>query len=222
MKEFCLIPRITAEKMNEGSASKVAGTSLKVEKKEMVGRGTGTEDLLRSINELIRTIKGEKKSHRVKKTQKCPFKRKRKVFTPTLDPLPLPKKSLIPLNEEEENYGVHKMPVFTKNYEKPNLEALINLSISPASREAAKALLTFFDKKEHIRWDSKGQLISPIDNYNVIDIIKTLLQSKANIKKSDIPFYRLILNEAGIVPELIKNMKLRQQLFAKHSAWEAY
>lgn len=97
-------------------------------------------------------------------------------------------------------------------YMNPDLENLLDLKFPPTSVRYAKALLSLFKNKSHIKWDEMGNLITPIDGYNLVDMIKKMVQEKSLLELNELPFYKMLTTTASIPLELIKNNQVRGQL----------
>lgn len=206
MKEYILVARKTAEKLYAGEMGPPQKNThqelaSKGSKKKMVG---GSDELLKSVHKVIKLLKAKKGRRRTRKQINKDLTAKPVVSR--TDPLPLPQTFYDSASKSEN----------------PSLEHLLHLSISPANVKIAKAFINLFDKHENIQWNNTGRLIKPIARFNIIDVIRNLVQLKTRISMEDIPFYKLILEMTDIQPSMIKNVKARKQIFDDNDGWISY
>ena len=100
---------------------------------------------------------------------------------------------------------------------------------SSVGRDTMKMLLQYFENKSNIQWNSDGNLISPFTGFNIIDILQDLTLSKVDRVKDKAPYYRLLLDMAGVPKGVIKSAKLRNALYGNPSIggkiiheWKSY
>ena len=87
-----------------------------------------------------------------------------------------------------------------------SLYELLPLRIKKSSDlSRARVLLKHFEKNGNITWDSFGDIFSPINNYNIIDIINDLINKSDKIEKKRLDDYKHFISIANIPTWLIKN-----------------
>ena len=118
---------------------------------------------------------------------------------------------------------------------RPNLDHLINIKATVNTREYLRSFLSLLKSTPGISWDSRGNLLEPLRNFNIIIILKTLSDAgdKKGFEKEDIPIIRMILYSANIDPSFIRSNKTKKELMgwskvtpllahAQKLAWEKY
>ena len=62
---------------------------------------------------------------------------------------------------------------------------MLNINISGKQLTRAKLILKHFENSEDVRWNEDGDLYSPINAYNIVDIIHDLVYKTTTPKMSD-------------------------------------
>ena len=94
----------------------------------------------------------------------------------------------------------------------PDLENLIDLQFPSSTNRYAKAFLNLFKNNNFITWNEMGDLKTPIQGFNIINMLKKLISDKSNIEINELPFYKIILSSVGSPYDFIKNVNAREQL----------
>lgn len=191
MKEYCLIPKSTAEQF-------------------LLKSSTGSRNIKRN-----RKTDEEKKEKRVRKplsgsTVKASTALKNIKRRALQD-------VLTPNNHPPSIAAIGPRTTFPTNTidSKPAIDNRIDVRMKAAQRDYAKAFLALMKHTPGITWDTNGNLLSPINNFNVIDILQTLsdVNSKLGFKADDIPFIKMLFHNTNLDPSFIRNNKARKQLF---------
>ena len=97
---------------------------------------------------------------------------------------------------------------------RPSLDHLVNLTATATQKDYMRSMLSLLRNTAAVAWDSEGNLIEPVRNFNVIDILKTLSNAsdRHGFSKADLPFIKLFLRAAGVNSSLIRSVKARKQL----------
>ena len=66
----------------------------------------------------------------------------------------------------------------------PNIHNMLNIKIGGKEMTRAKLILKHFENSGDVRWNEDGDLYSPINAYNIVDIIRDLVYKTANPKMS--------------------------------------
>ena len=119
-----------------------------------------------------------------------------------------PRQSQIPLR-------VIKSPEDISLNRNPSLNELLPITFKEEDLSRAKLLLKHFEKSGSFRWDNSGDLFSPFNKGNVIDIIKTWNDNKSRFTDEEIQLYRYIISVTDIPIWMIKNSQLKKLLTAK-------
>lgn len=97
--------------------------------------------------------------------------------------------------------------------EKPNLSEVLKLHFLNDSKQISQAqyILKYFMNNSDIIWDHNGDLFSPYNNYNIIDIIKHIL-SKKRITGTQLNVYKYLITTSGIPIWAVTNENLQKIL----------
>ena len=94
----------------------------------------------------------------------------------------------------------------------PDLENLIETQFPVAASLYVKAFLNLFKNNSFVTWNEMGDLKTPIQGFNIINVLKKLISDKSSIEINELPFYKIILSTIGSPYDLIKNVSAREQL----------
>ena len=92
--------------------------------------------------------------------------------------------------------------------ENPNIEGLIQIHFGTNLRENALSLFKIMKNEGSLKWNEKGDLLSPINKYNILDILKDLLKNNVKLTEEQLADYHYLLSITNILPEYIKNRKI--------------
>lgn len=97
---------------------------------------------------------------------------------------------------------------------KPAIDNRIDVRMKATQRDYAKAFLALMKHTPGITWDTNENLLSPINNFNVTDILQTCdVNSKLGFKADDIPFIKMLFHNTNLDLSFIRDNKARKQLF---------
>ena len=122
--------------------------------------------------------------------------------------LPPPLQNKINLNQI-------KIPEVNKSYNKHHKSFLydqLNVKFKPENLPHAKLILNFFDKSPDTQWDDFGDLFSPINGYNIIDIIHDFIFKIDINDMNKINDYRFLISSTNLPLHYIRNNPLRNTL----------
>ena len=76
-------------------------------------------------------------------------------------------------------------------------------------------MLSFIKSAPGVSWDSNGNLLEPIRNFNIIDILQKMSSpsDKIGFEKLDVPFIKMLLHSVGLDSSFIRNSAAKRQLF---------
>lgn len=97
----------------------------------------------------------------------------------------------------------------------PSLNELLPITFKEEDLPRAKLLLKRFETSGVFKWDNNGDLFSPFNKGNIIDIIKTWSDDKSLFSDSDVDVYRYIISTTDIPIWMIKNPQLKKMMLAK-------
>ena len=95
---------------------------------------------------------------------------------------------------------------------KPPLDTLINLAFPMATRNNALALFRIFEKIPNMNWGENGDLLYPINNYNILDIIDNMISVKKVIPSIYLDDYKYLIQTTNFPMSLIKNTSLKEYI----------
>ena len=107
---------------------------------------------------------------------------------------------------------LNEIKVPRKKTTKSKLHELLPLKIKTSTLPRARLLLKLFEKCNSIEWDINGDITSPINNYNIIDIIGELVEKKDNVEREELYIYNHLISIANIPSWLIKNEKVLESI----------
>lgn len=190
MRQFCLIPRATAEqflhKSSTGSHAIKRNGRTDKEKKEKVRKPTRhlTDKPATAFKNVKRRSRQDILTQNTQPPSVATISPRSTPPTNTIDP-------------------------------KPPLDNRIDARMKATQRDYVKAFLSLMKHTPGIMWDTTGNLLSPITNFNIIDILQTLsdTNSKLGFKADDVPFIKMLLHNTNLDPSFIRNTKAKRQLF---------
>ena len=95
---------------------------------------------------------------------------------------------------------------------KPSLSDQLNAKFKPENLPHARLILKHFEKSSHTQWDEYGDLFSPINGYNIIDVIHDFI-FKSDIKDSlKVNDYRFLVSSTDLPMHYIRNNPLKNTL----------
>ena len=132
-----------------------------------------------------------------------------KQWGTTMLPPPLQKKISLNTVKIPE---ISKVPVKHNLAYKPSLSEQLNVKFKPENLPHARLILKHFEKSSNTQWDEYGDLFSPINGYNIIDIIHDFIfksDIKDTLKVSD---YRFLVSSTDFPIHYIRNNPLKNVL----------
>jgi len=96
--------------------------------------------------------------------------------------------------------------------ENPNIEGLIRIHFEDGLRESALSLFKIMRNAEGFKWNERGDLLHPLNKYNMIDILKDLLKKNVRLTDEQLSDYQYLLSVSNILPEHIRNKKIITQI----------
>ena len=94
---------------------------------------------------------------------------------------------------------------------KPPLTDIIPIYFTEPKFPYVNSVLHYLQKSDNIQWDEEWDLYSPLNRYNILDIVQSFLGRK-KVEKEQLQDYEYIIRTAGIPYWLIKNKLLVNQL----------
>ena len=76
----------------------------------------------------------------------------------------------------------------------------------------AQILLKHFKNNLNYKWDHEGDIHSPNNNRNILDIIHDFLNEKKTLPTTDLDYYKYVVYSSNIPLSLIKNKSLKKSL----------
>ena len=99
-----------------------------------------------------------------------------------------------------------------KQHHKSSLQDQLNLRFKPENLPHAKLILKYFERSPDTQWDDYGDLFTPINGYNIIDIIHDFI-FKIDIKDPlKINNYRFLVSTTNMPLHYIRNNPLKKSL----------
>ena len=99
----------------------------------------------------------------------------------TIIPPPTPPRPALKI---QNMYSNSNNNIIRKKKINPNIYNRLNIKIGGKEMTRAKLILKHFENSEDVRWNEDGDLYSPINAYNIVDIIRDLVYKTANPKMS--------------------------------------
>ena len=114
---------------------------------------------------------------------------------------PRPPLKIQNMNNNNSNNNIHKKKI------NPNIYNMLNLKIIGKEMPRAKLILKHFENSEDVRWNEHGDLYSPINAYNVVDIIHDLVYKVGTDKigSQKLDDMKYIVNASSLPLHYIKN-----------------
>ena len=85
--------------------------------------------------------------------------------------------------------------------------------VNNADRQYADGILSFLRKHPLIRWDSSGNMMSPITGVNIFDIIRFWVTRNSSFDSEKIEDLKMLVKLTGLPKSYIKNPKAKKVLF---------
>ena len=196
MKELYLIPKLTYERLSDGSIVEASISKNHEEEEEDEEEEDEEQELPYSMSDKkvkipLKPVKFGKKRNNIAKS-----------MLKTVIP-PLIQREEIPLRvTERRSMMINK---------KPPLTDIIPLHFTETKIPYVNSVLQYLQKSSNIQWDDHGELYSPLNGYNILHIIKSFLD-KNKVEKEIIEDYDYLIKLAGIPHWLIRNKSLVKQL----------
>ena len=115
--------------------------------------------------------------------------------------------------------------ILPKSEADTTLDESLKIILKPTEYHYADLMLAFLRKHPLVRWDSSGNMLSPIRNVNIVDIIRYWLNRNNNFDSNKISDLRMMVKLIDLPPSFIKNPKAKAQLFKggkKKIKWDPY
>ena len=203
MKQYCLIPRQTAEKY--------LGSIFPTNQKE---KETASSPSSSSSSSIAHNYRNEEKikSGARKGVKKIRVERIKKNNV-------MPDELKLKLNKKKnDEYWIQRD-------RHPPLDDLVAMEAAKTQVGYITSVIARLRGNSAIAWDSLGNLTSPITNFNIIDVLKKFADStsKTYFNDDEIPYLKIFLRDSGLRESQIKNKKVRKQLYGGGQAtWVAY
>lgn len=96
----------------------------------------------------------------------------------------------------------------------PSLDHVVNIRAKASHADYIKSMISLMRSTPGISWDSNGNLLEPVRNLNIVEILKTLgnTTSRWGLLKKDVPMIKMLLHTASVDPSHIHNLKVKRQL----------
>lgn len=127
----------------------------------------------------------------------------------------LPPPSLQKHSRAEIPLKIINTPMDSSINQNPSLNELLPITFKDEDLSRAKLLLKRFESSGNFKWDNNGDLFSPFNKGNIIDIIKIWNDDKSLFSDRDVELYRYIISTTDIPMWMIKNPQLKKLLLAK-------
>ena len=249
MKEFCLIPKVMAERFlrqtpSTGSEYNENNSNNDINNNNNANKTLKSLKRISSIHKTKRPLSAarmeenknnnkEKNIHRQQQQQ-----RQRRRAQPRPQRVSVAKDANFPPKVKllMTNRSTSTSTTTDAADLRPNLDNLINISAKTATtKEYIKSFLSLLRNTPELSWDASGNLLGPFRNYNIINILKTLSNAgdKKGFQTEDVPLIRMILHSASMDPSFIRNNKAKKQLMggskpspllaqSRRMRWERY
>ena len=100
----------------------------------------------------------------------------------------------------------------TDTNDKPNIYTHLSLRMSGKELQRATLILKHFDKSNDMKWDEYGDLYSPINGYNIIDIIHDLIYHEKISNIDKLNDFKYIITSSALPIHYIKNKFIKEHL----------
>lgn len=218
MKEFYLIPKTVYERQNMiqnrnvGGIEDVQAPMKSMKKKEITKRKEVRVPLTSTVSSTQPHVQPTEKSGKKRRELQVPLS----SFVTSIPP-PITKMIKTKKKKNKKVSVVLKTLDRHIEYNKPNpsLSHLIDLSFPVTSRNNALALLKVFERIPTMEWKENGDLIYPLNDYNIIDIIRTMVNTKTKVDTAYLDDYRYLVSVLNIPVELIRNNSIKQYISDK-------
>lgn len=201
MKEYCLVPKSTAEKFLRESPQQSSGATQKQEKKKLVVTNIPASQRKKK-NKEVKSLPREASKKKKRKTQP---QRDAMIENIDLPPTALKRPHLI--SSTSKSFSPEA---------KPTIDHAIDVRIKGVpDRQYVKAMLSLMRNTPGVSWDINGNLYEPIRNFNIIDILKTLSdgKDKKGFSADDVPFIKMLFHSANLDSSFVRSNKAKKQLF---------
>ena len=118
------------------------------------------------------------------------------------------------------------------NNKNPNIYSQLSIRFPQKTLPLANQILRHFENTNDFKWDQYGDLFSPINNYNIVDIIDNIISHNNKIEdkyketykyiilSSNLPYH--FINNDDIKTLLNPNKKRKRKNTIQTSKWKAY
>ena len=111
-----------------------------------------------------------------------------------------------PLHTSSNHKQVHNL---NKN---PNIYTQLSLRMTGKELQRATLILKHFDAGGDIKWNEYGDMYSPINGYNIIDIIHDLIYREEITNTNKLNDYKYIITSSSLPMHYIKNKFIKDNL----------
>lgn len=126
---------------------------------------------------------------------------------------PQVKATLSPPQPVREKRPENVTGVITKSEVDTNtLDDTMKIILRPTEYQYADGILSYLRKHPLIRWDSNGNMMSPIRDVNIFDIIRYWVTKNSTFDSNKIPDLRMMVKLVSLPESFIKNPKARGKL----------
>ena len=110
---------------------------------------------------------------------------------------------------------VIRTPENISDNKNPSLNEILPVTFKGDDISRAKLLLKHFEKTGNITWDSNGDLFTPFNKGNIIDIINVFNSGRTKFTKAQILLYRYIVSATSLPLWMIKNSEIKKLISSK-------
>ena len=161
-----------------------------------------------SIKQVSSSSSSEKRSDVVNSIQ--PKGQNKNAFKTTVPPPPIPLRQ-IPIPEKHNNDSENDNRSYKVNTH-TSVNDILSFRFEEEKLKKAQILLNYFKNNLNYKWDRKGDIHSPNNNRNILDIITDFLNEKKSLANSDITYYKYIVYTSNMPLSLINNKSLKKSL----------
>ena len=94
----------------------------------------------------------------------------------------------------------------------PEINNLIPLYVKSINVPYVNMMLERIKDNPMVRWDSRGNLLTSVRSSNILDMLNLLSTTSLNPTLADIADIKHIMNAAGILPNEIRNTRVRKKV----------
>ena len=106
--------------------------------------------------------------------------------------------------------------VENKEIRNPSLYDILPMTFKGDEISRAKIMLKYLEKTGNVSWDSNGDLYAPVNDGNIIDIIKDFNSQTTQFTNREISLYRYIITATDLPIWMIENDEIKKLILPKN------